>query len=43
MEASIDRVGKDSGERSYSANTYYAMSANRPNLHVFLSTLVISP
>ena len=38
-ESNIDRV-KDVGQRSYSANTYYDMSADRSNLQVFLSTMV---
>ncbi|PIL24202.1 hypothetical protein GSI_13955 [Ganoderma sinense ZZ0214-1] len=37
VEMCIDRV-KDIGKRSYSANTYYNMSADRPNLTVFVGT-----
>nr|VWP00800.1 Adenylate cyclase AcyA [Ganoderma boninense] len=37
VEMSLDRV-KDVGKRSYSANTYYNMSADRPNLTVFVGT-----
>ena len=36
---SLDRV-KDVGKRSYSASTYYNISADRPNLTVFVGTQV---
>ncbi|KAI0672993.1 alcohol oxidase [Trametes maxima] len=36
-QSAVDRV-KNLGKRSYSANTYYSASKDRPNLKVFLST-----
>ena len=38
-EFSIDRV-KNVGKRSYSASTYYNVSAGRPNFAAFLGTQV---
>ena len=38
-EFSIDRV-KNVGKRSYSANTYYNISVDRPNFTAFLGTQV---